>query len=278
MIQLLLDGWYSELRAETEMVRCLLTVLVLSAAASAQPDAPDAVARERILKTASEFARDYIQQLPDFVCLRVTQHLRREQGSAAWQPQIKIANELTYYQRREHYRLVAINDAPAKKMPRMQHWVASGGDFGGFLQNIFAPGARASFEWKRWEMVRGRRAWVFAYRMPAGYVITGCGGILFFGNCKSAEHPYHGEIFISEDGPPILRLTVEPDEVPENRESRSIDYDRISVAGADYLLPVADVFERARDKFEFRNESTYREYRKFSADSTIKISPDSDPH
>lgn len=258
------------------MLRWLLTVLALPAAVSAQPDPPDAAARERALETVREFARDYIQHLPDFVCLRVTQHLKRDPSGTEWEPQIKIANELTYYHRQEHYRVVAVNDAPARKAPRLRHWVASGGDFGGFVQNLFEPNSRAAFDWKGPETARGQHAWVFSYRMPAGYVITDCGTVLFVGTCKSAEHPYHGEIYISEHGFAILRLTVEPDNVPQNRESRSIDYDHISIAGTEYLLPIADTFERIKDKTEFRNESIYRDYRKFSADSTIKVSTDSD--
>jgi hypothetical protein len=258
------------------MLRGLFVLLALQAAVSAQPDAPGAAERARVLKTISEFARDYIQHLPDFVCLRVTQHLKRDPRATEWEPQIKIANELTYYQRQEHYRVVAVNDAPARKVPHLRHWVGSGGDFGGFVQNLFEPHSRAAFDWKGWEAVRGKRAWTFSYRMPAGYVITDCGTVLFLGTCKSAEHSYSGEIYISENDLSVVRLTVEPDNVPENRESRSIDYDHISIAGTRYLLPIADTFERVKDKVQFRNESTYRDYRKFSADSTIKVPTESD--
>ena len=123
-----------------------LAILALPLVVSAQPDPPAAAERERVLRTVGEFARGYLDRLPDFVCLRATQHLMRDPGSSDWKPQIEISNELTYYRRQEHYRVVAVNDAPAKKAPRLKHWVGSGGDFGGFLQTLFEPGSRAKFE------------------------------------------------------------------------------------------------------------------------------------
>ena len=251
------------------LVRVLL--LALPSAAWAQPDQPSAADRDRALNTVAEFARRYLQGLPDFVCLRVTQHFTQAPGASEWKPQVKISNELTFYKQSEHSRLVAVNDAPATKMPRLHGWVGSSGDFGDFLHNLFDARSRATFEWKGVEALRGKQAWIYAYRMASGYMITDCGNVLFVSNCKSHNHPYHGTISVAEGSLSILRLTVEPEGVPGNEESRSIDYDGVTIAGQEYRLPIADTFERVKDKVHFRNESTYRDYRKFTANSEIKV-------
>jgi hypothetical protein len=247
---------------------------LLSALAFAQSDQPAAADRDRVLKAASDFARDYIDRLPDFVCQRVTQHNTRKSVAEAWKPQIKLAEELTFYGRKEHYRIVAVNDQPATKMPRIGNWVGSSGDFGEFLHALFDPKSRAIFEWKGREMIRDKRVWTFSYHSPAGYSITDCQSVLIVGTCKTHEYPYHGTVSILEDPLQIVRLTVEPDNVPQNQESRSIDYDRVTIAGSEYLLPITDTFERVRDKVYFHNESVYRDYRKFGSESTIKAIPD----
>jgi hypothetical protein len=255
------------------MRHLLCGLLLLPAMTFAQSD-PPAADRDRVLKAAADFARDYLDRLPDFICLRVTQHDTRKAAADPWKPQVKIGEELSFYGRKEHYRIVAVNDAPATKMPKVGSLVGSEGDFGDFLHALFDPKSRAVFDWKGREVIRDKRVWTFSYRSPAGYSITDCKAVLIVGACKTHEYPYHGTVSVVDDPLQIVRLTVEPDNVPQNQESRSIDYDRVTIAGAEYLLPIADTFERFKDKVYFRNESTYRDYRKFGSESTIKAIPD----
>lgn len=255
-----------------------LAFFVVPAAICAQPVPPSAAARDRVLKSVSEFAREYIQHLPDFICIRETIHYTRTAEAAAWRPQTKIGEELSFYTQEEHSRVVAVDDKPAKALPHRwgTRFVYSSGNFGYFLQSIFQEKLHATFQWKGWETVRGRRAWAFSYRMPAGYGVESCRGITVFrGVCESSNFPYHGLIEVAEDGSAVLRLTVEP-EKPEYDawESRTIDYDRVTIAGAEYLLPVADTLFMEIGNTDFRNESVYRDYRKFSAESVIKAAPD----
>jgi hypothetical protein len=246
-----------------------LALAALSAVAWAQPEQPTAADRQRVLQSMGEFARNYVERLPDFICTRVEQHYTRAPGQTEWKLQVKVSRELSYYGRREHYRVVQVNDAPAKKLPRLNSFSYSNGNFGDFIQDLFQPKSRAEIEWDGWDQISGKRVWVFSYRMPGGYNIGICHSILIVGTCKSTDYPYHGAIYFSED-PAIVRLTIEPENVPQVRQTQSIDYGRVSIAGAEYLLPVTDTFERLTAKLHFRNESIYRDYRKFTADSSIK--------
>jgi hypothetical protein len=91
-------------------------------------------------------------------------------------------------------------------------------------------------------------------------------------SCKALTYGYHGMLFIDADTFDIRRVTHVPEDLPASFPSgtESVDYGRIPVAGADYLLPTADVFESDTPKKLFRNESTYNGYRKFVATSTLK--------
>jgi predicted aspartyl protease len=79
-------------------------------------------------------------------------------------------------------------------------------------------------------------------------------------------------LFIDAATLDIRRVTHVPEDLPPSFPSgaESVDYGHISVAGVDYLLPTADTFESDTHKKLFRNESTYSDYRKFAAASTLK--------
>jgi hypothetical protein len=258
------------------MRRLLWALFALPLTAPAQPGPPLVADRERVLKTVGEYARGYIQHLPDFVCVRVTKHNTRKAGATEWKEQVKVAEELSYYSHQEHYRVVAVNDAPAHRVPRFIAWsgfVRTAGNFGDSLNALFSPDSDATFEWKGLEIRDGRRAWVFSYRMPSGYTSKWCSGVII-PTCKTSDYPYHGLLYIS-DRTEIMRLTIEVDNAPpRDQGSQSTDYGRVPIGSADYLLPTADTYERLIDKTQVWNESVYRDYRKFGAESMIRIAPD----
>lgn len=253
-------------------MRALLLLGASVIAVWAQPQ-PSEAARQQLLQKVSGLARGYLQRLPDFICLRVTEHFTRKTGNGEWKRQVKIAEELTWYQHHEHYRVVAVNDVPKNKVPRMVAWsglVTTAGNFGEIIEELFAPESGAGFQWTGTEALRGATAWVFSYRVPSGYVAKSCRGLIV-PVCKTTNYPYSGSVYVSPDTAAILRITVKPEGArPEDAGARSIDYGHVSIGGTDYLLPVADTYEQTFGRTEIRNEALYRDYRKFAAESTMK--------
>src|ERR1041385_9086654 len=148
-------------------MRRLAIAAVALAAPCAQP-APEGAEQQRILKSVAEFAHDYIARLPDFTCRRVTQHYRSKEGPPDWQLQVKVTQELSYYGHEEHYQIVEINDAPKKKLPvsvMAEGFISTNGNFGWILAQLFEPATQAAFQWKGWETLRTKPAYVFSYRV-----------------------------------------------------------------------------------------------------------------
>ena len=251
------------------------------AAACAQP-APDAAEQQHVLNTVAEFARGYIARLPDFTCRRVTQHFRKKAGPGNWEPQVKVAQELSYYGQEEHYQLVEVNDAPKKKVPMSvmaEGFISTNGNFGWILAQLFEPATQPAFQWKGWETLRDRPVYVFSYRVAlenSRAQSSRCVSWVLFQNCKAITYGYHGRIYVEKDGLRIMRITLEPEDVPPSHSpgNESVDYERVSVAGGEYLLPVADTYETQTGKILFRNESVYRDYRKFTAESSMSTAMD----
>src|SRR5689334_6422408 len=145
-----------------------LAIGLLALAAACAQSAPDPGDQQRVLKSVAEFAHDYIARLPDFTCRRVTQHYHTKPGSTEFQPQVKVAQELSYYGHEEHYQIVEINDQAKKKIPvnvMAEGFISTNGNFGWILAQLFEPATQAAFQWKGWETLRNKPAYVFSYRV-----------------------------------------------------------------------------------------------------------------
>jgi hypothetical protein len=234
--------------------------------------------RQRVLRAVTEFALGYLDRLPNFTCVRTTQHLTASPAKREWRPEAKTAYELSYYGHDEHYKLISVDGIPRKSVPsrsKAAGWMEMSGNFGWILKQLFDPKVHPHFEWHGWDIVRGRRALVFSYRIALAEsraVSTTCGNWLVFSACREKNYGFHGLLFIDAESLDILRIADVPDDLPVNyfQGITSVDYGRVTVAGAEYLLPVADSIESTGGKTLFRNDSVYSDYRRFVSESTLK--------
>jgi hypothetical protein len=238
---------------------------------------PDAGEQQQILHRVREFARNYVDHLPDFTCVRTTKHMLASSATMEWKPQATVASELSYYKREEHYLITHVDGLPKNKIPARtmaKGWYESNGNFGLALREIFDADVHTQFQWSGWNSVEGKRAYVFSYKVPLADSKSSsdrCVSFIAFKSCKVMNYGYHGLLFIDVNSSDIERLTITPDDLPAShgRWTQSIDYARAKVGGGEYLLPVADTFETTGTKTLFRNESVYDSYKKFGAESTL---------
>jgi hypothetical protein len=238
---------------------------------------PDAAEQQRILHQVTDFARGYVDRLPDFTCVRTTKHMLAPSATKEWKPQVTVASELSNYKREEHYVITNVDGVPKNKVPARimaKGWYESNGNFGLALREIFDPEVHTEFQWSEWNSTNGKRAYVFSYKVPLADSKSSsdrCVSFIAFKSCKVINYGYHGLLFIDADSSDIERLTITPDDLPAShgRWTQSIDYARAKVGGGEYLLPVADSFETTGAKTLFRNESVYGSYKKFGVESTL---------
>jgi len=259
-------------------VPAMLAILAMGARAQNAPagGAPEPAEQERVLRAVTDFAQSYIERLPDFTCIRRSEHFRRK-PSADWELQVKVAEELSYYHHDEHYKVVAVNGTEARKVPfqvMAAGYYANAGNFGHLLAELFDPKAEAQFQWQAWEDLRGKPAYVFSYHVAPqnSASATGrCVSWILFQRCRSVRFGYHGLVYISREAPRVMRITQVAEDVPQPfpAPNDSVDYDPVTVAGVEYLLPVAEEAQSQSGKTYYRNRSTYEEYHKFLAESTM---------
>jgi hypothetical protein len=256
----------------------IICALLAARLAPAQaPPAPEA--QQHVLQSVTDFARGYQERLPNFTCIRTTKHLVAPATTRTWHTEATTAYELSYYERDEHYKLISVDGVPRTKVPgksKSEGWIESSGNFGGILGQLFDPKVHPHFAWHGWDSAHGSRAMVFAFRVALAEshaVSTTCSTWIVFSTCKEKVFAFRGLLFVDAESLDILRITQIPEDIPAGylQGDTSVDYGRVTVAGGDYLLPTADTLESNAGKTLFRNDSTYADYRKFVAESTLKI-------
>jgi hypothetical protein len=97
------------------------------------------------------------------------------------------------------------------------------------------------------------------------------------GNTHEAIVGFHGDLEVDRETGEILHFTYVATQIPEDvgldLVSTTVDYDFANVGGRAYILPSHSAIEMISPRLSIRNDIDFREYRKFSADSTIDFAP-----
>jgi hypothetical protein len=253
-----------------------------------RPSEADAAA---LVEKSRDRALAYARSLPDFVCTEVVhrysenklQAVRGPSRSTAtmqipaarkWTPTDKLTVRLSFFQQAEDHKLVQLNDKPTDRKYETLAGGTTAGEFGGTLFNIFDRDAQTAFKWESWKTVRRHRAAVYSYSVEAEHshylVVNGA-----VGDTHEAIVKFHGSLEVDRETGEVLHFTYVADQIPKNvkldKVSTSVDYDFADVADRRYLLPMHSETEILSAALSVLNQIDFREYRRFSADSTIEF-------
>ena len=249
--------------------------------------------QSRILKSAQDSALQYTQKLPDFICIQVTHRtispmslsnplsgiagvssgagpagLPDASGGGAGNGSDVIEERLTFFQEKEHYEVIAVD---GKKMS-VEHMDFPGaisiGEFGTALHDIFDEKSHTVFTWDRMEKVRGKRAYVFGFRVPRESGMT----VIHKDSGQKIVAGYTGKIFIDGSSMEVLRLSFElelPGDFPVRSSEKSIEYESTEIAGKSYMLPYRSEVRMLDNSHLYVNKIDFKNYQKFAVESTI---------
>jgi hypothetical protein len=245
---------------------------------------PTSEEQAAFIDEAREYALNYSKTLPDFICTQVTRRYQaaapgtKYGGSAGsdptWYAVDTLTLKLSYFEQKEDYKLILVNNAVTTRDYNSVGGATSTGDFGSMLKQVFEPESQARFEWDHWGTLRGRRAMVFSYRVS---------------QARSQWHinyerkldlvpAYRGLVYIDKEKRQITRVTLEavdiPPTFPVRRADTILDYDYQEISGHTFLLPLKATTIMAADEFLTKNDTEFRVYRKYSAESDIKFDTD----
>jgi len=237
---------------------------------------PSPEERKRVLAAATDHALNYLKRLPDFICTQVTRRSVDPTGRESWIPQDVILERLSYFEQREDYKVVLVNNHPVDIPHEKLGGATSSGEFGSILKEIFDPKTQTEFDWARWATLRGRRTYVFSYRVPQArstYRITASNSPT---SSESVIPGYRGLVYVDKESLKVMQITLEAEDLPPAFTVRQVNltlvYDYTRIGDTDYVLPLkAELRSRDDRRFLIKNDVEFRMYRKFGTDTTIKF-------
>jgi len=242
--------------------------------------APGAAELKRILAEITENAVNYTSSLPNFICTQVTRRHIDPTGTEAWRLEDTIQEHLSYVDRKEDYKVVSVNDRAVNTTHAQLGGAKSQGEFGSMLFEIFQPETHARFDWERWATLRGRRMYVFSFRVPQMYSKY---SIYHQGSNRTIVAGYHGLIYADRDTNMVMRVRLDCDGIPADfpvqQISEVLDYDFVKIADQQFVLPLkVEMRSREVPRDLAWNEIEFHLYRKFGADTSITFdTPDPIP-
>jgi hypothetical protein len=240
-------------------------------------ETPDPATQKKILADATDFATNRERTLPDFICTQTTRRFRdfsgpEAQGRENWQPIDIIVERLTYFEHHEEYRVLQINGQSSSLGHHEVGGASSSGEFGSIMKGIFAPVAAAEFHWQTLFTLRGQKMHVYAYTVTAA---NSDYHIVVPGMAKDLVTAYHGLVFIDDHRHFIHRITLHADGIPPGFPvqdvSLMLDYDFTRIGDSDYLLPLNFELRSREGRVQVKNDVDYDNYRKFTADSSVRF-------
>jgi hypothetical protein len=241
------------------------------------PPPPSNETQAKIVDAAREQALTYTDSLPDYICSQVTRRFVDPAGGEAWQATDVLLARLTYFQKKEDYKLVTVNNTVTTDKPYTSVGGAiSQGEFGTMMRGLFDPQSNAEFRWERWATVHGRASYVFSYTVPLAhsqYTIHHQGSATDKGQTITAG--YHGSVFIDLATSRVLRISLEADNIPADfpvhQAGEVLNYDFVKIGDSESLLPSTAEFHSLVDHAATKNVVEFHNYRKFSADAKFIV-------
>jgi hypothetical protein len=236
------------------------------------PPPPPANPRQAFIEKAREMAGSFVEGLPNYVCQENTTRYASETRVPSWNVIDVVSAEVVYENGKESYRNLQINGKASKKPPE-ESGAWSTGEFGTILANLFSPGTDAAFKFAQDDTIAHIAASVYDFQVtrprsswkiwvPGQYILPA----------------YKGSVWIDKRTAHALRIEMQakdiPEEFPRISVETAVDFDYISLGTPEkFLLPVhAEVLSCARGSNECdRNVIDFRNYHKFTGESTIKF-------
>jgi len=247
---------------------------------------PSSEEQAAIIDDVRQYALNYSESLPDFICTQVTRRYQAPapgtkyggpvDGDPRWQELDTLQIRLSYFEKREHYVVVLMNNAIVNKDYDKVGGSRAFGEFGSMMRELFEPTTEARFEWDHWGMLRGKRVMAFNYhvRLDRSHFQIGVeDGKLHITTA------YHGLVEVEPDTHAVVRIVHQAENIPADfpmkETSDVLDYDYQVISGHTFLLPMkSTVIMKTLDGIS-KLEEEFRLYRKYSADAEITF--DTDP-
>ena len=226
-----------------------------------------------ILESIRLYAADYSESIPNFLCFRNTTFLQSKNGIDRWKRNLHYRERLVHLEDGDHHQIVEVD---GKRIDDdtivLLGGITVSGEFGNILRRIFEEKTHTRFYWIGEESNDGERAVAIAFTVAKEHSSME----LSYGGEKQKEG-YRGDLIASAETGQIRRIRLAMNALPRDFPIRGaawdIRYAPVKVDERELLLPVAATTEAYQWGIFLKNEATYTDYQKYSAESSISFGP-----
>jgi hypothetical protein len=228
---------------------------------------------EPLIRKAADAAMEFTQTLPAYVCQEMMSRFQSQTHVPNFQPIDVVSTDVVYENGREDYRNIKINGRAVKTKMEETGGSWSTGEFGTVLLNLFAPYTAAEFHFRRDSRAGGIMAKMYDFE-----VLREHSNWTIHAESQSYLPAYTGSVWIDPATARVLRIEMQakgfPRDFPLDHVESATDYQYIRLGDAQqYLLPVHSESLSCQRGTDFcsRNVIDFRNYHKYSGESTIKF-------
>lgn len=227
-------------------------------------------ASEALISRSRQWSETFTNGLPNFVCQQSTLRSMEESKSSGWQPLDVVTAKVVYEDGKEDYREITVGGKRTNKSMLDLGGSTSTGEFASTLRSLFSPATRAEFKFYRSETLGDSHAVIYDFKvaLPNSDWFTKIGG-------QSLRPAYSGSVWIDRSTAQVRRIEMQGDNIPQDFPLDSlqwaVDYDNVRLGTAMFLLPVhaENLYCQRGSTICFKNEIDFRDYHKYSGESTI---------
>jgi hypothetical protein len=245
----------------------LISALVLAGTLPAA-ELPEATEQQQMLEHIREYAGRYLNNLPNFVCARITEQFEAGKKPEHWKQRDTLTSRLVFNEGKEEQTLELVNGKEIRPGYYVSRRLETEGEFGILISNVLDGNTGAEISWKGWEELRGSRLAVFEYVIDLTHstLSLSLGG-------REQFVPYRGLIYAEPNSGEVWRITNSPFDLPASVATKSltttIDYDAVEIGNRRFVLPATASILLDTGRNNVFNQVSFRNYRKFEAESKI---------
>ena len=225
-----------------------------------------------LIERARAKAEAFTANLPNFICRQLVSRFESQSKPADWVALDIVEAEVAFEAGMESYQSIKVNGKLLKKqeMSALEGGSWTTGEFGTVLSNIFEPWSLTSFKFRQTDTSTRPKSKVYWFHVEQSRSN-------WEARIASVSYlpEYRGAIWIDEETARVLRIEMEamnlPLSFPADTLELNIDYGLVRIGGQEHLLPVhSETLACMRGELRCNwNKIDFRNYRKFSAESTI---------
>jgi len=221
------------------------------------------------IQRSKDWAETFTQGLPNYVCQQVTTRYQQESRSSGWQAVDVVTAKIVFENGHEDYREITVGGKRTNKSMMEIGGSTSTGEFAGYLQGLFI-GNRAKFKFYQSTSVTGTPAAIYDFTVP----LQRSDWRIIVGG-QELRPQYSGSVWLEKSTGQVRRIEFQADKVPKDfpydSVQTAVDYQSIRLGTAEFLLPIhaENIACKRGTSICSKNEIDFRDYHKYSGESTI---------